>query len=120
MINGQEQKSPEEAGREEAQVVGDRQERATGRFSKEPEGGVDEKDDERQEGLPGPQEQTEAKLGEGTVDEGKEDLQDTQEEAKAKFGEGQGKLPGRPLSAAAVAGVAVALLLLLLLRRRRG
>jgi ElaB/YqjD/DUF883 family membrane-anchored ribosome-binding protein len=55
-----------------------------------------------------------------TVDEGKEDLQDTQEEAKAKFGEAQGKLSGRPLSAAAVAAVAVALLLLLLLRRRRG
>ena len=117
MTKHQEQKSPEEAGQEEAQVVGDRQEQATeGRFSKEPEGGVDEKDDERQEGLPGPQEQTEAKLGE----EDKEDLQDTQEEAKAKFGEEQGKLPGRPLSAAAVAAVAVALLLLLLLRRRRG
>ena len=117
MTNGQEQKSPEEAGEAEAQVSGDRQEQATeGRFSKEPEGGIDEKDDERQEGLPGPQEQTEAKLGE----ESKEDLQDTQEEAKAKFGEEQGKLPGRPLSAAAVAAVAVALLLLLLLRRRRG
>jgi hypothetical protein len=117
MTKRQEQKSPEEAGQEEAQVVGDRQEQATeGRFSKEPEGGVDEKDDERQEGLPGPQEQTEVKLSE----EGKEDLQDTQEEAKAKFGEEQGKLPGRPLSAAAVAAVAVALLLLLLLRRRRG
>jgi hypothetical protein len=118
MTNGQEQKSPEEAGQEEAQVVGDRQEQATeGRFSKEPEGGIDEKDDdERREGPPGPQEQTEAKLGE----ESKEDLQDTQEEAKAKFGEAQGKLPGRPLSAAAVAAVAVALLLLLLLRRRRG
>jgi hypothetical protein len=117
MTKRQEQKSPEEAGQEEAPVVGDRQEQATeGRFSKEPEGGIVEKDDERREGLPGPQEQTEAKLGE----ESKEDLQDTQEEAKAKFGEEQGKLPGRPLSAAAVAAVAVALLLLLLLRRRRG
>ena len=120
MTNGQEQKSPEEPGQEEAQIVGDRQEQATGRFSKEPEGGVDEKDDERQEGLPGPPKQTEAKLGEETVDEGKEDLQDTQEQAKAKFGESQRKLPGRPLSAAAVAAVAVALLLLVLLRRRRG
>lgn len=116
----QEQKSPEEAGSEAARPGGDRQDHAPeGRFSKEPVGRADE-DAERHEDLPRPQEQTQAKIGEETVDEGKEDTQDTQEKVKAKFGEAQGKLGGRTLPAAVVAAVGMALLLLLLLRRRRG
>ena len=119
----QEQKSPEETRSEAAQPVGDRQDQATeGRFSKERVGGADE-DAERHEDPPRPQEQTEVKIGEETVDEGKEDPQDTPEKVEANFGKARGKLGGRPLPAAVVAAVGMALLLLLLLlllRRRRG
>jgi hypothetical protein len=110
----QEQKSPELAGEDPAELVGERREQAAdARFSRQPEGQVEAQPSESLARELQSEERSSEK-----ADAAKEGLQDTQEEAKVKLGAMQRQLRERAAPIAAVAAVVLALLLLLVRRRR--